>query len=113
MQFNDYQNETRLTAHYPEIGNTFIFPTLGLVGEAGEVAENIKKLMRDKAARTPADLSESDREEIVKELGDVLWYLAQLATELGVSLEAVANTNLTKIHSRAARGQSNGEVDNR
>ena len=113
MQFNDYQTETRTTAHYPGVGNNFIFPTLGLVGEAGEVAEKIKKLIRDKAVDTPDGIGETDRLEITKELGDVLWYLSQLATEIGVSLETVAETNLVKIQSRQDRGQISGEGDNR
>ena len=113
MQFNDYQTESRATAQYPDIGNNFIFPTLGLVGEAGEVAEKIKKLIRDTATDTPAELSETDRVEITKELGDVLWYLAQLATEIGVSFDTIAETNLAKTRSRQARGQIGGEGDNR
>ena len=113
MQFNDYQTETRATAHYPDVGNNFIFPTLGLVGEAGEVAEKIKKLIRDKATNTSAEINEIDRTEITKELGDVLWYLTQLATEIGVSLETVVTTNLVKTQSRRDRGQITGEGDNR
>ena len=113
MQFNDYQTETKATAKYPDVGNNFIFPTLGLVGEAGEVAEKIKKLIRDKATDTPAKLTETDRTEISKELGDVLWYLAQLASEIGVSLEDVATINLAKTQLRRDRDQISGEGDNR
>ena len=113
MQFNDYQTESRVTAQYPNIGNNFIFPTLGLVGESGEVAEKIKKLIRDAETDTPATLRESDRVEITKELGDVLWYLTQLATEIGVSLDMIAETNLAKTQSRHTRGHISGDGDNR
>ncbi len=113
MQFDDYQRDARVSARYPDIGNNFIFPTLGLVGEAGEVAEKIKKLIRDKSVTTPADLDAVDRAEITKELGDVLWYLTQLATEIGVSLDDVATTNLEKLRSRVVRNQISGNGDNR
>lgn len=113
MQFSDYQKQTRTTAQYPDIGKNFIFPTLGLVGEAGEVAEKIKKLIRDKAQSVPAGMTEDDRAEIKKELGDVLWYLTQLATEINVTLDDVAETNLAKTRSRQERQQISGDGDNR
>ena len=113
MDFNTYQIETRKKAVYPDVGNNFIFPTLGLVGEAGEIAEKVKKLIRDKNTATPQTVTSSDREEIQKELGDVLWYLAQLASEFKLSLNDVAQTNIDKIASRHDRGVVHGDGDNR
>lgn len=109
MNFNEYQKESRKTALYPEVNNNFIYPTLGLAGEAGEVAEKIKKVIRDKNGI----INDETRETIKKELGDVLWYVAQLATELGLSLDDVANGNIEKLFSRMDRGKLKGSGDNR
>ena len=86
MNFEEYQNLSKKTAIYPEIGKNFVYPTLGLVGESGEVAEKIKKIFRDKDGTVDAET----RLMLKKELGDVLWYLSQLATELELSLDEVA-----------------------
>ncbi len=86
-----------------------MFPVLGLVGEAGEVAEKIKKVLRDNEGK----IEEEQKKEIKKELGDVLWYLSQLATELGLSLTDIAAYNIEKIKSRRERGVANGKGDNR
>lgn len=109
MTFNDYQNDSRKTALYPNIGNNFVYPTLGLAGEAGEVAEKIKKVIRDKGGI----VDEATKQEIKKELGDVLWYVSQIASELGLSLEDVASENIKKLFSRLERGKINGSGDNR
>ncbi|MEW5805145.1 MAG: nucleoside triphosphate pyrophosphohydrolase family protein [Patescibacteria group bacterium] len=109
MTFEEYQKISRKTAQYPESGKNFIYPALGLAGETGEVIEKIKKLIRDKNS----ELTEEYRQEIEKELGDVLWYLAQLATELGISLEQVAVLNLDKLLSRLNRGVIQGDGDSR
>jgi len=109
MTFEEYQKKSRRTAIYPNLGNNFIYPTLGLAGEAGEVAEKIKKVLRDKEGKIDA----ATAEEIKKELGDVLWYIAQIATELGLSLEEVAQTNLKKLSDRLERGKISGNGDNR
>lgn len=109
MDFSDYQRDSRRTAHYPPIGHAVIYPTLGLTNEAGEVAGKIKKIFRDKAGV----ISEADREALKAELGDVLWYLAQVCTELGLSLEEVAQHNLDKLASRQARGVIGGTGDER
>lgn len=113
MEFADYQSTTRIKAIYPEVGNNFIFPTLGLVGEAGEFADKVKKLIRDKDTSAPETISEYDKLELVKELGDVLWYLSQLASELKVSLDEVAMVNIQKIASRHERSMVHGDGDNR
>ena len=109
MDFNEYQKESRKTAHYPDADNNFIYPTLGLAGEAGEVAEKIKKVIRDKSGIVDAET----RENIKKELGDVLWYVSQIATELNLPLEDVARGNIEKLFSRMKRGKLNGDGDDR
>lgn len=109
MNFNDYQTKSRLTAKYPVIGHRVIYPTLGLVNEAGEVAGKIKKVFRDKEGQ----ISEETREALKAELGDVLWYIAQVATELELSLEEIAEANITKLLDRLERGKIRGDGDNR
>ena len=109
MDFNSYQADVKKTAIYPHQGENLAYPALGLTGEAGEVADKIKKLIRDRNG-TPTD---SERIELVKELGDVLWYLAILAWELGVDFEDVAVTNIKKLKDRKERGVLQGEGDNR
>ena len=109
MKFEEYQKKSRKTAVYPNAGNNFIYPTLGLSGEAGEVAEKIKKVIRDKEGV----VDEEQKKEIEKELGDVLWYVSQLASELGLSLEDIAEKNIEKLYSRMDRGKLQGNGDNR
>lgn len=109
MDFTAYQDASRKTALYPDLGKNFVYPTLGLVGEAGEVAEKIKKVIRDKGGQ----VDEATRLELQKELGDVLWYLAQLSVELGCTLEDVAQCNIEKLQSRQQRQQLHGDGDNR
>ena len=109
MNLNEYQQKSRKTAGYPAIGHPVIYPTLGLVNEAGEVAGKIKKVFRDKDGQ----ISEETKSALKAELGDVLWYLAQVSTELGLSLEEVAEYNLQKLYSRLERGKIRGDGDNR
>ena len=109
MTFEEYQKKSRETAVYHNAGSNFVYPTLGLCGEAGEVAEKIKRVVR--AGKTA--LTEEQKLEVKKELGDVLWYLAQLGCELGISLEDVAATNIEKLLSRKNRDQLSGSGDNR
>lgn len=107
--FNDYQRESRKTAGYPPIGHGVIYPTLGLTNEAGEVAGKIKKIFRDKDGK----IGDAEREALKAELGDVLWYLAQVATELDLSLQDIADANLAKLFDRLERGKIKGDGDNR
>ena len=109
MDMNSYQDAARKTAAYPDVGSNPIYPTLGLTGEAGEVADKVKKVIRDRGGVFDADT----REAIKLELGDVLWYVAQLASELGYDLNEVADANLQKLSSRAARGRIGGSGDQR
>jgi NTP pyrophosphatase (non-canonical NTP hydrolase) len=109
MTFDEYQEKSRKTAKYPNIGNNFIYPVIGLAGESGEVSEKIKKIIRDHGGIA----SDAHKEEIKKELGDVLWYVAQISTELGLSLKDVAASNIEKLYSRMERGKIQGSGDNR
>lgn len=109
MNFSEYQTRSRKTAKYPPIGHPVVYPTLGLTNEAGEVAGKIKKIFRDKEGV----FAEQDRQALSSELGDVLWYLAQVCTELGISLDEVAEHNLEKLSSRLERGKIGGDGDNR
>lgn len=109
MDFKEYQEKSRKTAIYPNIGDNFIYPTLGLAGEAGEVAEKIKKVIRDKGGV----VDDETRELIKKELGDVLWYVSQLATELKLSLDDIGETNIKKLYDRLERGKISGNGDSR
>lgn len=109
MNFTDYQTKSRATAKYPAIGHGVIYPTLGLTNEAGEVAGKIKKVFRDKGGEVNAET----REALKSELGDVLWYLSQVATELDLSLDEIAEANIVKLLDRQARGKIQGDGDNR
>ncbi|GAB4497439.1 MAG: nucleoside triphosphate pyrophosphohydrolase family protein [Anaerolineales bacterium] len=109
MNFNDYQQKSRATAQYPAIGHPVIYPALGLVNEAGEVAGKIKKIFRDKQGF----IGEAEREALKAELGDVLWYIAQVATELDLPLDEIAEANITKLLDRQSRGKIQGDGDNR
>jgi NTP pyrophosphatase (non-canonical NTP hydrolase) len=153
MNFDDYQLAARGTAIYPGQGGIIgaAYAALGLNGEAGETAEQIKKTWRDDGAdllnpvldaigrferdlpfRAPEQIpfyfgelrdeitdiftnpfSEDRKERIVKELGDTLWYAAQLATELGVSLEDVAQQNIDKLAARRATNTLHGDGSDR
>jgi NTP pyrophosphatase (non-canonical NTP hydrolase) len=109
MNFEEYQTKSRKTAMYPNLGDNYIYPVIGLAGESGEVSEKIKKVIRDK----DGVIDDEVRIAIEKELGDVLWYVAQLASELGLSLDAVAEKNIAKLASRLERGVIQGSGDNR
>ncbi len=106
---NDYQRQSRKTAQVVHTDHPIVYPTLGLVNEAGELAGKVKKIFRDKHGQ----ISEEDRTALKHELGDVLWYLAQIATELNIPLQEVAEANLEKLFSRLERGKIGGDGDNR
>ena len=109
MDFDNYQIEARKTAIYPNKDKNFIYPTLGLVGESGAVAEKIKKVLRDKNG----NFDYESKTAIKKELGDVLWYLANLCNELDFTLNEVAEENLEKLNNRLSRGKISGSGDDR
>ena len=108
MELSEYQRLSRSTAKYPR-QEALTYPALGLAGEAGEVAEHAKKAIRDDAGA----ISDDRRQAMAKELGDVLWYVAQLATELDLDLGEVAEANLEKLLSRQRRGVLSGSGDDR
>lgn len=105
LEFELMQRDVASKAHDPAM----IAKVLGLVGEAGEVAEKFKKIIRDKDGK----ISDQDRMDIQKELGDVLWYVSVLADYLECSLSGVAQANLDKLRSRKSRGVSRGSGDDR
>ena len=108
LTFDEYQERAKTTAVYPGRGEgNFTYPALGLAGESGEVCEKIKKAIRDDGGR----MSEERRALLSKELGDVLWYVATLASELGLRLGAVAEENLSKLAARKAEGRIHGDGD--
>lgn len=106
---DDYQRDAMVTAAYPDLGNNLAYVVLGLCGEAGELANDYKKVIRDEKGV----LSEQRRQKMAKELGDVLWYVAQCASELSFSLEEIGQMNLEKLASRVKRGTLQGSGDNR
>jgi NTP pyrophosphatase (non-canonical NTP hydrolase) len=113
MQLNDYQQKAIATLTsdyvYGDITPQPMGCLLGLSDESGEVLGKVKKLLRDKQGK----LSDEDKQEIVKELGDVLWYVASTSNLLGSSLDEVAQANVNKLASRQARDVLHGSGDNR
>lgn len=105
----NYQKQSRKTYGDIETNDPIVYPTLGLVNEAGEFAGKIKKIFRDKNG----EFSDEDKEALKGELGDVLWYFTQICTNLGFSLEEIAEANLDKLFSRLERGVIQGDGDNR
>jgi NTP pyrophosphatase (non-canonical NTP hydrolase) len=114
LTFADYANAAATTIVYPDAGGNLVYPALKLAGEAGEVAEKVGKLMRDKGySVTNPHILHVDRLDLAKELGDVLWYISALAFELGYTLEEVAMMNIGKLADRKDRGTLKGSGDNR
>lgn len=113
MTFDDYQKKAIVTDIYGGKGDVlsiaFINKILGLVGESGEVAEKVKKLQRNSGGK----MTEEDRKELLKEVGDVLWYLSAITTYLDESLDNVAKSNLAKLSDRKERGVIKSKGDNR
>lgn len=106
---DEYQQLSRKTWNLVHTDHPIVYPTLGMVNEAGELAGKVKKIFRDKGG----EISDADRDALKYELGDVLWYMAQIATELGISLQDVAEANLVKLFDRLERGKIRGEGDYR
>lgn len=105
----NYQEQSRKTYSDIETNNPIVYPTLGLVNEAGELAGKIKKIFRDK----DGVFSDEDKQALKGEIGDVLWYLTQICTNLGFTLEEVAEANLDKLFDRLERGKIQGDGDYR
>ena len=104
VEFDDYQRKARKFAVYDTKKFKVVYPALGLSGESGEVADKIKKWLRDGVV---------NKEEIARELGDVLWYLAILAEDLGYDLSDIASMNLDKLEIRKKSGKIKGSGDSR
>ncbi len=109
LTFKDYSEEAIKTAVYPKDGlQSLCYLVLGLCGESGEVAEKLKKIIRN-----DEKLTDEKRIELMKELGDVLWYITMLSKELGYDLHNVAKANILKLSDRKDRGVIKGNGDNR
>lgn len=109
MEINEYQLKALKTAVYPNRGKNIEYPTLGLCGEAGEIANKVKKIQRDDGGI----LSETKRFKLIDEIGDVMWYIAVLCDELNIPLEEVCKHNIEKLSDRAERGKLKGSGDQR
>jgi len=114
MTFDEYQKKAITTDVFKGKATSAAHPAfmdkvLGLVGESGEVAEKFKKILRDKSG----EVNDTDKQEIMKELGDVLWYINAVSCYMDISLEELAAYNLEKLQSRKTRGQLRGSGDNR
>lgn len=108
MTLDEYQNHALETAIYPK-QYQIIYPALGVTGEAGECSDKVKKVIRD----NNGEFSDEKKREIAKEIGDVLWYCAALAHDIGYTLNEVGEMNVVKLSSRKERNKINGNGDNR
>jgi NTP pyrophosphatase (non-canonical NTP hydrolase) len=113
LGFNAYQVFAEYTANYPDVGNNMVYPAMGLAGEAGEACDKAKKHWRNTGEMGAANLTQLQKKEFAKEIGDVLWYAAMYAKELGFTLEEVALMNIEKLQDRHNRGVIKSEGDNR
>ncbi len=114
MTFSEYQKLTARTALYKKVPalkkiGTGIYPVLGLAGEAGEVVEKVKKMLRDDNGVVTKEF----KDDLTKELGDALWYVSQTASEFKIDLDKIASGNIEKLFSRKKRGALHGHGDNR
>ena len=109
MTFDEYQQQSKGSAQYSAFVPPWVYLTLGLAGESGEVVDKIKKIVRN----NDGVFTDEAKLELQKELGDVLWYLSQLCEELGLSLDEVARMNRAKLEDRKARGVLKSHGDNR
>ncbi|MEX0930701.1 MAG: nucleoside triphosphate pyrophosphohydrolase family protein [Candidatus Paceibacterota bacterium] len=113
MDFNEYQLKSRKTALYPYAGDNLPYLGLGIVEESGEVAGKVKKFIRDYNMKSIDDLTNEQKQDLAKEVGDVLWYISQIATETGFELNEIAEMNIEKLYSRLDRKAIGGSGDNR
>ena len=113
MDLNEYQEKAKTTAHFGgDSLYNILYCSLGVADEAGEVAGKVKKWLRDDDGWT-SEMSDERREMIVKEMGDTLWYLSQLADQLGVPFSHVAVANQRKLADRRERDMIHGDGDER
>jgi len=105
MTLNEYQSQASTTSKTIKIGDSYLlYPAIGMAGEVGEFLNKVKKTYRD---------GDFDEVAAAKELGDILWYLAECATQLGFELDDIAQANINKLRQRAERGTIHGSGDNR
>jgi len=113
MDFDEYQKKTRLTdlgtSAQDNLKPGWLYYALGISGEAGEMTEKIKKLFRDKKGVVDQEFKDA----LIKEMGDVQWYMARLADQFDIGFSHIAETNITKLLSRLERGKLHGDGDNR
>jgi NTP pyrophosphatase (non-canonical NTP hydrolase) len=113
LNFDEYQDKAMSTALYQDVGTNLVYPAMGLAGETGEYVDKVKKNWRNKGSMSAEKLTPEERKEFIKELGDVLWYVAASARELGEDLSEVAVQNIAKLSDRMNRGVIKSEGDNR
>ncbi len=113
IDFNTYQVRSRKTANYPNMGESAVYPAMGLAGEAGEVCDKIKKMWRNTQNTDPKKMPVEFQSDLILELGDTLWYCAAVASEMGVTLQDVAKHNILKLEDRHSRNVICGEGDRR
>jgi NTP pyrophosphatase (non-canonical NTP hydrolase) len=106
MEFKTYQQEAEKFAIYKD---RIIYPTLGLASEAGEVCGKVKKILRD----SQGYFSPEDKVQLQSELGDVLWYVAAICSDLNLDMSTVASNNIAKLQDRLIRNKIQGSGDNR
>lgn len=109
MDFTEYQALAKRTNLNVVIGKSFVYSVLGLTSEAGELAGKVKKIFRDQQGEVTPNIKDA----IAAEIGDVLWYVAQISTDFDLSLDDVAKKNIEKLTSRLERGVLRGSGDNR
>ncbi|MCB1714261.1 MAG: nucleoside triphosphate pyrophosphohydrolase family protein [Candidatus Competibacteraceae bacterium] len=110
MTFDEYQEQAHATSFNTEIGDdTLLYPVLGLLGEAGEIANKAKKIYRDNSGYW----NNQDIDKILDEVADCCWYIAEICTQVGVSFDDIMKANLRKLADRAERGVIGGNGDNR
>jgi NTP pyrophosphatase (non-canonical NTP hydrolase) len=113
LTFNEYQKEAYRLATYSNVGHNVIYPALGLAGESGEAADKIKKIWRNRDIMDANLYTDEEKVALAKEIGDVMWYIAAIASEMGYTLEEVAEINIDKLQDRRTRGVLKSEGDNR
>lgn len=113
VKLNEYQEKAHRTAQYPDLGKNLFYPTMKLAGEAGEFSEKVGKLWRNRGLSNPSEFTKEDVDSLAKELGDVLWYVAENATILGLDLDQIAEANLAKLADREDRGVIKSQGDDR
>lgn len=111
--FEQYQRDALEFAQYPQYGVNLIYPALGLAGEAGEAVDKIKKIWRNQGLTSIFGYSAEQKRALALEISDVLWYVAALASEMGIPLEEIATMNVAKLRDRVVRNVVKSEGDNR